>query len=614
MEPTYYLRVLRMRWRVLVLGALLGAAVAFGSVVMADDGEQVETTYWLAKHQLIISDDAIASGRFPNLLQTALLVTGGDAPEEVARIVDIDEVTAASRVRTVTNLDVSVLEISAVSTSGEGAAELADAFAAVLVERLDGRDRADYADALVQAEDDVATEEQRLSDLDQQIALIEAALAAHDAAVAEAQSDGDPETNGPERTERDELAADLRSLDLERESRSSIYEESLQLLSDLESSGNPAPLLETLDIVPPFQVSERLFNVRERQGRQGANHFNARTVDDGETGGISLGETVSNPMVRVGLGLVAGLMVAIGAVLVHLRFDHRIRTKAEAEEAFDLPVLAEIPKFPARDSRPNELHALSRSRSVIAESYRVVRSALLFAKATTADPLASSNGRSDISVSSDVRVVMVTSPGPSEGKTTTTANLAVLLAEAGYRVLVANCDYRLPRLHLYFDQPHSYRKTVQTGIPNVTLVADVADENARANPTQVVETQKNLIRKAREHYDLVLLDTAPLLATNDALALLPAVDMVLLVAQEGKTDAESAAETVDLLRRRRADIAGVVFTATTGFGRSRRYYNYRYGAYYTDESSDDVKVVDASHSDRSAPVGVTVSAARGVGA
>ncbi|MEM7285152.1 MAG: CpsD/CapB family tyrosine-protein kinase [Actinomycetota bacterium] len=610
MEPTYYLRVLRMRWKVLILGAFLGAAVAAASLVVAGDGEEVETTYWLGKHQLIISDEAISSGRFPNLLQTALLVTGGDAPAEVSAAVGIDEVTAASRVRTVTNLDVNVLEISTVATSADEAALLADAFAAVLVDRLDERDREAYADALVLAQEDVDSEDQRLAALDEQIAEIEGALAAHDAAVAEALSDEDPATNGPERSVRDALAAELRSVDLEREGRSSIYDTALERLTELERSGAPAPLLETLDVIPPFQISERLFSVRVRQGRQGANHFNARTVDDGDTGGISLGQTVSNPTVRVGLGLVGGLLAAIGAVLVHLRFDQRIRTKAEAEEAFDLPVLAEIPKFSARDSKPNELHALTRSRSVVAESYRVIRSALLFAKATRAEPLTSSTVGPDIEVTSDVRVIMVTSPGPSEGKTTTTANLAVLLAEAGYRVLVANCDYRLPRLHLYFDQPHSHRKTVETGIPNVTLVADVADEAVTRNPTQVVETQKNLIRKAREHYDVVLLDTAPLLATNDALALLPAVDMVLLVAQEGKTDADSAAEAVDLLRRRRADIAGVVFTATTGFGRSRHYYKYRYGAYYNDATTTEETVIDASHADRQARLGAATSAAR----
>ena len=105
---------------------------------------------------------------------------------------------------------------------------------------------------------------------------------------------------------------------------------------------------------------------------------------------------------------------------------------------------------------------------------------------------------------------------------------------------------------------------------------------AANNPTAVVESQRNLIRKARDRYDVVLLDTAPLLATNDALSLLPVVDIVVLVALEGKTDSEAAAETVEVLRRRRANLAGVVIASSSGFGRSRYYHKYRHGNYYDD--------------------------------
>jgi Mrp family chromosome partitioning ATPase len=393
----------------------------------------------------------------------------------------------------------------------------------------------------------------------------------------------------------DTLSDELRPLRIERDTRLTLFEDALADLDDLERAGPPPPLLETLDVIAPFQISEKLYNLRLKQGGEGTNNFNITEVDDGSGGGLRLGDTVSNPVVRVGLGLLAGMLVGIGAVLMHLRFDPRLRTKAEIEEAFDLPVLAEIPKFSGRDTKANELHAVSRGRSIVTESYRMVRSALLFARAVTAAPLTTvtssvTNGNADdaapgngdgpaAGAGHELRVVMVTSPGPSEGKTTTTANMAVVLAEAGYEVLVVNCDYRLPKLHEYFGQPHSARRTVDTGIPGVTLIADVADPEAR-NPTAVVESQRALIRKARERYDVVLLDTAPLLATNDALSLLPVVDIVVLVAREGKTDREAATETVDLLRRRRANLAGVVVTGSSGFGRSRYYYKYRYGNYY----------------------------------
>ncbi len=607
MEPTYYLRVLRLRWKLLVLGALLGMVAGFGTLLLESGDEGPQTTYWLSKHKLIVTADAIDEGRFPNLLQTALLVTGGDVPVAVAEELGLDETDASSRVRTVTDLDVNLLEISAVATDPRLATELADTYAAELVSLLDTRDGAGYEQAVVSAREQVDVEAGRLEELDLQIQDIERSLATHDAAVTAALADEDPATNGPDAADRDALAADLRTLTLEREGRASIYDAALVTLTDLEAAGAPAPLLETLDVVPAFEITERLHNVRVAQGRQGANNFNARTIDDGETGGINIGETVSNPFFRIPLGMVVGLLLAIGAVLLHLRFDQRLRTKAEVEEAFDLPVLAEIPRHDGRNTKANELHAVSRSRGVVAESYRVVRSALLFAKATRAEPLTVQRGADDLTVTHDMRVVMVTSPGPSEGKTTTTANLAVLMAEAGYRVLVVNCDYRLPKLHEYFGAPHSHRRTVETGIAGVTLVADVADEQGATNPTVVVETQKNLIRKARDRYDVVLLDTAPLLATNDALALLPVVDMVLLVAQEGKTDRESAAETVDLLRRRRADLAGVVLTGSTGFGRGRYYYKYRYGAYYTDDSEPAGSVPEPEHR---AQVGAAMSAAR----
>ena len=114
-------------------------------------------------------------------------------------------------------------------------------------------------------------------------------------------------------------------------------------------------------------------------------------------------------------------------------------------------------------------------------------------------------------------------------------------------------------------------------------------EGGAENPTTIVEAQRNLIRKARDHYDVILLDTAPLLATNDALSLLPVVDLVVLVAREGRTDREGAAETVDVLQRRRANLAGVVLTGSSGYGRSRYYYKYRYGNYYDAVDEQDAK-------------------------
>ena len=623
-HPSYYLRVIRLRWKVLAAFALVGALLAGAFTLLTQrDTDEVQITYYVANHKLVLSEDAVAAGFFPNLMQTSLQVTARDIPEAVAETLDGDPDELAARVRTVTNTEVNLIEISAASTDPDEAVAISDEFARQLVLFMSERELDTYEASLLEASAEIERSTTELTKIDAEIAdldvrrfeltdeLDDALTAAREAEATETEVPDDVRSVAEVTAELNDVNDDLQRLEAQRTSRIALLEESLARLDELEREGAPPPVFDTLDVVPPFPVSESEYRARLSQGKRGENNFSARTVPATSGGGLALGKTVSNPVVRVGLGLIAGLTLGIGAVLLHLRFDPRLRTKADVEEAFDLPVLAEIPKFAKRDKKTVELHSITRTRSTVTEAYRMVRSALIFAKATVETPLTidatgglsvtneGSGLASDSTASAPVpagrvaetltqgladspgemRVVMVTSPGPSEGKTTTTANLAVVLAEAGYEVLVVNCDYRLPKLHRFFGLPHQARRTLPTDVPGVTVVADVS-EPGDVNPTTVVEAQRALIRKARKRFDVVLLDTAPLLATNDAVALLPVVDLVLLVAAEGKTDREAATETVDVLRRRRSNLAGVVLTGATGFGRSRYYYQYRYGNYY----------------------------------
>lgn len=606
MEPTHYFRLFRYRWKTLAICMVLGAVVGLGVTYMANRAEADAQEFWLANHKLIVSQEAVEAGRYPNLLQTALSVTGGEVPETVAEQYDTDDETnLTKRIRTVVDSEVGVLEISAVGTDADDAAALADAFAAELVRVLGGRELELFESEVAAAQFEVDTQAQRLDELRLDLATARTALLDLEEILAPVETEDGPVAPEPtaEQTVRlTELRDEIRSLELELASRTAFYDEALVQLDRRIRQGSPAAILETLDIIPAYKISESAYDTRVKQGRRGENNFNSRSVPGNGGGGLNLRDRVSNPVVGAGLGIIAGLLMGIGGILVHMRLDPRIRSKAQAEAAFGLPVLSEIPKFRGNEEA-FELHALTRPRSMVTESYRVVRSALVFARAVTQNSIdiltGSNDGAADggaaeptidlsDAVDSEMRVVMVTSPGPSEGKTTTTANMAVVLAEAGYNVLVVNCDYRLPKLHQYFRKSHVSRRTIKTGIENVTLIADVAEGGAE-NPTTVVEAQRNLIRKARDHYDVILLDTAPLLATNDALSLLPVVDMVVLVAREGRTDREGAAETVDVLQRRRANLAGVVLTGSSGYGRSRYYYKYRYGNYYDAVDEQDAQ-------------------------
>ena len=601
MEPSHYLRIIKLRWKLLALVTVFGAMAGLGLTWLEgrDSGER--PTFWLANHKLIVTTEAAESGRFPNLLQTALLVTGGDVPVAVAERHQTDETDLTKRIRTVADNELAVIEISAVGTNGDNAAALADEFTAELLSFLSDRDNGSWNDEIALAEAETALQSERLEVIDAR----RRSLSAEVAQTAEVVS------LEPQAARDDEalraLSDDLSSVEIEWATRAALYEDALSTLDRLRRRGEPAPLLATLDIIPPYKISEAAYDKRLRQGREGTNNFAKSNISDGSGGGFDLREKVSNPIVGTALGAMVGLALSMAIAMLHLRLDPRLRTKAQVEEAFDLPVLSEIPRFSRKNHGDFELHAITRRRSAVTEAYRVVRSALLFARSVSdfSELIGTEAGSDSASVNNDLgvevlhgsemRVIMVTSPGPSEGKTTTTANLAVLLGEAGYQVLVVNCDYRIPKLHRYFGQPHATRRTLDTGAPGVTLVADVADPGA-VNPTAVVESQRKLIRKARERYDVVLLDTAPLLATNDALSLLPVVDMVLVVAAEGRTDREAAAESTDLLRRRHANVAGVVLTGSSGFGRSRYYHKYRYGGYY--DADGDATMPTTAPSDR----------------
>jgi capsular exopolysaccharide synthesis family protein len=210
------------------------------------------------------------------------------------------------------------------------------------------------------------------------------------------------------------------------------------------------------------------------------------------------------------------------------------------------------------------------SKSPISEQYRTIRTNIQFA-----------------AVDKEFKTLMVTSSGPGEGKSTTVANLAVVLAQQGKRVLLIDGDLRKPTVHYTFKVSNIYGVTnvltrqstlrdaiVSTKIPDVDVLPSGP---VPPNPSELINSKSmdHLIEEVSAQYDYVLFDTPPILAVTDAQLLAHRVDGVILVISSGKTEIDAAVKSKELLEHADANILGTVLNAKEM--RKEKYYYY-YGA------------------------------------
>jgi polysaccharide biosynthesis transport protein len=275
------------------------------------------------------------------------------------------------------------------------------------------------------------------------------------------------------------------------------------------------------------------------------------------------------------LGLFVGLGLGVGLAFLRERLDDQLKGREEMEEAIGAPALAIVPSVPGWKKRDRtQIVALEGASSPLAEAYRTIRTNLAFI---------ARDGR--------VKVLIVTSPSMGDGKTTTVANLAVVLAQAGKRVIAVSADLRKPRLHRFFDLEN------RTGITNVLSgQAPLSDCVLRVeglktlrllpsgpvppNPAELLgsEEMQVLLGQLRDAADFVLVDSAPVLAVSDALALAPMSDGVLIVADAANTTRDALAHTREQLEQVDAHIVGGILN---NLDQSRaKYYPSYYRHYY----------------------------------
>jgi capsular exopolysaccharide synthesis family protein len=301
---------------------------------------------------------------------------------------------------------------------------------------------------------------------------------------------------------------------------------------------------------------------------------------------------------NLSFALVLGVISGLGLAFLLENMDNTVRTPEQATALSSLPSLGMIPLGSKSGSHgpTGKRLALTSSKEVVetvtqvrpqsqmAESYRALRTSLLLSN-----------------LGAPPKVIMVTSARPQEGKTTTSINTAIVLAQKGVRVLLIDADLRRPSIHKTLGMgPRSGLSNVLTGsatlqqtitispvLPNLFIMPAGTPP---PNPAELLASSnmRDLIAELRGTYDHIVIDTPPTLSVTDAVVLSPRADATILVIRSGQTTKQALRRARDILMQVNAHVAGVLLNAVDLT--SPDYYYYyeyqgKYGQYYNEDPS-----------------------------
>jgi capsular exopolysaccharide synthesis family protein len=300
---------------------------------------------------------------------------------------------------------------------------------------------------------------------------------------------------------------------------------------------------------------------------------------------IGAGRIQGRGRVNVFLGALLGLILGVGAAFFLEYLDRTVRTSSDVESLLGIPVLGIIPRLRRIEEAADEAHAMAgRGLPLIvamdpldpaAEAYRNLRMNLTF-MGTEEEP---------------VRSILFSSPGPSEGKSTTAINFAVMLAQQGQRVLVMDADLRRPSLHRALDvlrEPGLTNLLIGDAEPRETIRPNVLPNldflpsgPFPPNPSELLNSKAmgRLMEELEARYDQVVIDSPPVLAVTDAAVLAVHTDGAVLVLRSGETEQRAAERAVEQLRRVGVKVFGAVLNEVSAASPDESYYLQYYYSY-----------------------------------
>jgi len=314
-----------------------------------------------------------------------------------------------------------------------------------------------------------------------------------------------------------------------------------------------------------------------------------------------------NVLRNLGFALALGLSTGIGLAFLLESMDNTVRTPEQAQTISALPSLGMIPlgsrgtrevggreKLTLASSKEAvELVTKSRPRSQMAESYRALRTSLLLTFA-----------------GGPPKIILITSALPEEGKTTTSVNSAIVLAQKGTRVLLIDADLRRPSIHktlgmgpkLGLSNLLTGTATLQQAIIPSTVLPELFILPAGTpppNPAELLASTKmrDVLEELRKHYDHIVIDSPPTLSVTDAVVISTSADAVVLVIRSGHTTKPALRRARDILLQVNARVCGVLVNAVD-LSSPDYYYHYEYQGkyghkYYREDALSTAEEVDS---------------------
>lgn len=337
--------------------------------------------------------------------------------------------------------------------------------------------------------------------------------------------------------------------------------------------------MEYLNLEREVRTNQELYNtlltkVKEISLVGDADLNNIRIVEPAEVPMFPLKSSSRDPKIILMLAGVFGLFLGLGYAFLLERLENTIRTPDDVAQYLGLPVLGIIPRIPKAKKDKPLLIVASNPKSAPAEAYRNLRTNILF------------SGNENPS-----KTIVVTSAGPSEGKSITSANLGLALAKAGKSVIIVDADLRRPMLHQVFKVNRNSGLSsflegeisiddaiIKTDEPNLSIIPagklskDSAEMLGSNKMKELVSYLKNLC-------DVVIFDSAPILGMSDSVILSAETDKTIMVIRANVVSRRALRMAIDNLEQIGVMVYGVVLNDVNV--KRDRYYHEYYHYYYS---------------------------------